>query len=123
MGSSTSTCEDSTRLGRRSSRPRRYAASFDAFAVPGARIPAGFDAQVCMYRSLLAGLRVLVLLDNARDVGQVRPLLPGTPGCLVIATSRNRLTGLILAEHAQPLTLGLLSPAEAHGLLASRASP
>ncbi len=92
----------------------------DAFVVPGACVPAGFDAQVGLYRSFLAGLRMLVLLDNARDVGQVRPLLPGTPGCLVVVTSRNRLTGLILAEHAQPLTLGLLPAAEAHDLLASR---
>ena len=92
----------------------------DAFVVPGACVPAGFDAQVGLYRSFLAGRRMLVLLDNARDVGQVRPLLPGTPGCLVVVTSRNRLTGLILAEHAQPLTLGLLPATEAHDLLASR---
>jgi tetratricopeptide (TPR) repeat protein/transcriptional regulator with XRE-family HTH domain len=92
----------------------------DAFVVPGACVPAGFDAQVGLYRSFLAGRRMLVLLDNARDVAQVRPLLPGTAGCLVVVTSRNRLAGLILAEHAQPLTLGLLPATEAHDLLASR---
>jgi tetratricopeptide (TPR) repeat protein len=63
---------------------------------------------------------MLVLLDNAHDVEQVRPLLPGACGSLVIVTSRNRLTGLIVAEHAQPLTLGLLSADEARELLAGR---
>jgi tetratricopeptide (TPR) repeat protein/transcriptional regulator with XRE-family HTH domain len=91
----------------------------DAFEVPPQQIPHSFDAQVDLYRSLLAGKRVLVVLDNARDAEQVRPLLPGGPGCMAIVTSRNRLSGLV-AESAHPLTLDLLAPAEARELLVSR---
>ncbi|MGY0068746.1 AfsR/SARP family transcriptional regulator [Streptomyces sp. QTS137] len=92
----------------------------DALGVPPIRIPAGLDAQVALYRSLLAQRRVLILLDNARDTEQVRPLLPGSPGCLVIVTSRNRLTGLVAGEGAHPLTLDQMTSAEAHDLLARR---
>ncbi|MFI8305314.1 AfsR/SARP family transcriptional regulator [Streptomyces sp. NPDC085927] len=92
----------------------------DALGVPPMRIPAGLDAQVALYRSMLAQRRVLILLDNARDTEQVRPLLPGSPGCLVIVTSRNRLTGLVAGEGAHPLTLDQLTSAEAHDLLARR---
>ena len=92
----------------------------DALSVPAARIPAGLDAQAGLYRSLLAGQRMLVLLDNARDVNQVRPLLPASPGCLVIVTSRNQLTSLVAAEGAAPLTLDVLTDGEAHELLTRR---
>jgi DNA-binding SARP family transcriptional activator/Tfp pilus assembly protein PilF len=92
----------------------------DALGVPPMRIPASLDAQAALYRSMLAQRRVLVLLDNARDTEQVRPLLPGSPGCLVIITSRNQLTGLVAAEGAHPLTLDQLTPAEAYDLLARR---
>ena len=83
---------------------------FEALAVPPERIPQALDDQVALYRSLLAGQRVLVLLDNARDAAQVRPLLPGSPGCLAIVTSRNHLTGLIAGHGAYPLGLDLLTP-------------
>ncbi|HEU4424800.1 MAG TPA: BTAD domain-containing putative transcriptional regulator, partial [Pilimelia sp.] len=92
----------------------------DAFDVPASRIPADLDAQIGLYRSLLANRRVLVILDNARDADQVRPLLPGSPGCLVLVTSRNRLAGLVAGEGARSITLDLLTPAEAHALLARR---
>ena len=92
----------------------------DAFGVPVERIPAGLPAQAALYRSLLAGKRVLVVLDNARDAGQVRPLLPGSPGSLAIVTSRNHLGGLVAAEGAHPLTLDLLAMGEARDLLARR---
>jgi DNA-binding SARP family transcriptional activator/tetratricopeptide (TPR) repeat protein len=95
----------------------------DALAVPAARIPASLDAQAGLCRSLLADKRMLVLLDNARDVDQVRPLLPATPGCLVIVTSRSQLTSLVAAEGAYPLTLDVLTDAEARELLTRRLGP
>jgi DNA-binding SARP family transcriptional activator/tetratricopeptide (TPR) repeat protein len=92
----------------------------DALEVSTQRIPASPDAQTALYRSLLAGRRVLVVLDNAQGVEQVRPLLPGTPGCLALVTSRSQLTGLVAVEGAYPLTLDLLSTDEARELLARR---
>jgi len=91
-----------------------------AFQVPPTSIPAGLEAQAAMYRSLLAGRRMLVVLDNAHDCEQVRPLLPGSPGCLVLVTSRSELPGLVAAEGARPLSLDVLTDAEAHELLARR---
>ncbi|HET9255481.1 MAG TPA: BTAD domain-containing putative transcriptional regulator, partial [Pseudonocardiaceae bacterium] len=67
----------------------------EAFGISPERIPASVQAQAGMYRGLLADRRVLVVLDNARDADQVRPLLPASPRCLVVITSRNQLTGLI----------------------------
>jgi len=84
------------------------------------QVPDGAPAQTALYRSLLAGKRVLVVLDNARNAGQVRPLLPGSPGCLAIVTSRSDLAGLVAAEGAYPVSLDLLPPAEAGELLAHR---
>ncbi|CAM5649904.1 OmpR/PhoB-type domain-containing protein OS=Streptomyces fumanus OX=67302 GN=GCM10018772_05500 PE=3 SV=1 [Streptomyces fumanus] len=92
----------------------------DALGVPPRRLPAGLEAQTALYRSVLAGRRVLILLDNARDSEQVRPLLPNSPGCLVIVTSRNQLTGLVAGEGAHPLTLDQLTEAEAREFLARR---
>ncbi|KAB1922928.1 tetratricopeptide repeat protein [Micromonospora noduli] len=92
----------------------------EALHVPSDRIPPGLNAQVGLYRSVLADRRVLVVLDNARDAAQVRPLLPGNPSCLVVVTSRNRLTGLVVNEGAQPVSLGMLTEVEAHELLTRR---
>ncbi|MDQ0578211.1 AfsR/SARP family transcriptional regulator [Streptomyces rishiriensis] len=88
-------------------------------ADPGA-LPRDMDALAALYRTLLADRRVLVLLDNARDAAQIRPLLPGTSGCLAIVTSRNRLTGLIALNGAHPVNLDVLTKHEARALLASR---
>jgi DNA-binding SARP family transcriptional activator/tetratricopeptide (TPR) repeat protein len=95
----------------------------DALDVAPQRIPVGVDAQAALYRSLLDGRRILVLLDNAHDAEQVRPLLPGSPGCLAVVTSRNQLTGMIATGSAQPVGLGLLSREEARELLAARLGP
>jgi DNA-binding SARP family transcriptional activator/tetratricopeptide (TPR) repeat protein len=95
----------------------------EALGVPAARIPADLPARTGLYRSLLAGKRMLVLLDNAREAEQVRPLLPGTLGCLAIVTSRNQLAGLVAADGAHPLRLDLLPAVDARDLLARRLGP
>ena len=92
----------------------------EAFAVPAQAIPTNLDGQIGLYRSLLAGKRMLVLLDNARDAEHVRPLLPGSAGCLALVTSRDRLASLIAVEGAHPLRLDLLTPVEARTMLADR---
>jgi DNA-binding SARP family transcriptional activator/tetratricopeptide (TPR) repeat protein len=92
----------------------------DAFAVPPQRIPLSLEAQAGLYRSLLASRRVLILLDNARNADQVRPLLPGSPGCMVVVTSRNQLPGLVVTEGARPIDLDLMSAGEARDLLSRR---
>jgi DNA-binding SARP family transcriptional activator/tetratricopeptide (TPR) repeat protein len=80
-------------------------------------IPAETGERAARYRSLLAGRRMLIVIDNAADVEQVRPLLPGSPSCVTVVTSRDALAGLVARDGARRLDLGLLPPAEAVGLL------
>lgn len=91
-----------------------------ALGVPAVQIPGSQEEQASLYRSLLAGKRFLVVLDNARDEQQVRPLLPGGPGSMTVVTSRNPLAGLVASHGAQSITLDVLTDGEARDLLARR---
>ena len=102
-------------------RPMRAVRSFlDALDVPPERVPAGLEAQVALYRSLVAGKRILMLLDNASQADQIRPLLPGGSGCVAVVTSRNDLLGLAASDDAWPLPLDVFSAADAGELLRLR---
>jgi DNA-binding SARP family transcriptional activator/DNA-binding XRE family transcriptional regulator len=84
------------------------------------RIPVGLDERIGLYRRLLASQRVAIVLDNAHDPDQVRPLLPRSPGCLAVVTSRRQLTGLSVADGAYLLSLDLFSEQDARELLERR---
>jgi len=90
----------------------------DAFGISPKSVPVSVDDQAALYRSLLAGRRVLVVVDNARDAAQVRPLLPDSPGCLTLVTTRGPLAGL--AGDAQVLRLEPFTREEGRDLLVRR---
>ncbi len=88
-----------------------------ALGLAGQEIPLEVDERAAAYRSLLDGRRMLVVLDNAATVEQIRPLLPGAGSCLVLVTSRDSLAGLVARYGARRLDLDLLSPEDAVALL------
>jgi DNA-binding SARP family transcriptional activator/DNA polymerase III delta prime subunit/Tfp pilus assembly protein PilF len=88
-----------------------------ALGVPPSQIPLDVEEQITLYRSCMAGRQVLVVLDNAAAAEQVRPLLPGSPGCAVLVTSRDTLLGLTALQGARPVGLDALTPGEATELL------
>ena len=85
-----------------------------SLGVAGDRIPTGLDERAALYRSRLAEQRMVIVLDNAATEAQVKPLLPGAPGCVVLVTSRRRLAGL---DHTHALSLDILPPVDAIALL------
>lgn len=89
-----------------------------ALGVPPAQVPTEQDEQAAVYRALLDGRQVLVVLDDAASAEQVRPLLPGSPGSAVIVTSRHELRSLIVTNDAHLVPLGVLPPDAALDLLA-----
>jgi DNA-binding SARP family transcriptional activator/tetratricopeptide (TPR) repeat protein len=88
-----------------------------ALGVAADRIPLQEEEAAAAFRSTVAGRRMLVVVDNAHDAEQVRPLLPGTCSCVVVVTSRDRLPGLVARDGAQRIDLDLLPPGDAVGLL------
>jgi transcriptional regulator with XRE-family HTH domain/tetratricopeptide (TPR) repeat protein len=94
-----------------------------ALQVHPAQLPAGAEALSALYRSRVADKKMLVVLDNASDVAQVRPLLPASPHSLVIITSRRELTALAASEGARLLSLDVLTETEAQELLTARLGP
>ncbi|WP_234545059.1 AfsR/SARP family transcriptional regulator [Streptomyces shenzhenensis] len=93
----------------------------EALGLPRWRIPSTTDSRAALFRSVLATRRVLVVLDNAHDAEQVRPLLPGAPQCMVVITSRGRLSAIAAAHGARLTGLDVLPSTEAIGCFLERA--
>ena len=95
----------------------------DALGVPPNELPTDPAARTGLYRTLISDRRMLIVLDNARDTTQVTPLLPGSPTCAVLVTSRDRLPGLATAYAAQPLMLDMFDQHRARDLFVQRLGP
>jgi tetratricopeptide (TPR) repeat protein/transcriptional regulator with XRE-family HTH domain len=87
----------------------------NAFGIPTGELPGDIDERAALFRTVLSGRRVLIVLDNAREPAQIRPLIPATQGCAVLVTSRDKLSGLAGAHR---LDLELLPTEDARNLLA-----
>ncbi|MFI6476829.1 BTAD domain-containing putative transcriptional regulator [Nonomuraea sp. NPDC050663] len=102
--------------------PRRphcaVSALLRSLGMPAEQIPVDLAEAAARYRSLIAGRRMLIVLDNARSAAQIRPLLPGEGGSFVLVTSRDRLTGLVAQDGAHRLTLDVMTEKESVALLA-----
>lgn len=88
-----------------------------ALGVPAEMVPLDQDGQLTLFRSMLSGKRVLVVLDNAADADHVRGLLPATPGCAVLVTSRDELRGLTVTHGARRVGIDVFTVDEAQALL------
>ncbi|KDN82161.1 AfsR/SARP family transcriptional regulator [Kitasatospora cheerisanensis] len=115
-------------LGGFSDRPDReldevIAEFLAALGVAREDLPAGTAARAALYRRITTGRRLLVVVDNARDTAQVRPLLPAGTDSVAVVTSRHRMLGLVAAELARPLPLSVLGPVESAALLARVLGP
>ncbi|MET8566373.1 BTAD domain-containing putative transcriptional regulator [Streptomyces flaveolus] len=95
----------------------------EALGVQRWRVPASTESRAALFRSVLADRKVLVVLDNALDLRQIRPLLPGSPLCMVVVTSRRRLSGLAAAHGARLVGLDVPAPAEAAESFLRRVGP
>ena len=91
-----------------------------SFGMPPHRLTSSTEERAALFRSLVDGKRILAVLDNASNAAQVRPLLPGSPDCLVVVTSRNQMAGLVAAEGATLISLDVLSDDEAREMLTRR---
>ena len=92
-----------------------------ALGVPGDQVPGGIDERAALFRSVLHGRQMLIVLDNARTPEQVRPLLPGSSTCLVLVSSRDRLDDLVAREGARLYALDVLGQIDAGDLLSRMA--
>ncbi|SDI96797.1 AfsR/SARP family transcriptional regulator [Nonomuraea jiangxiensis] len=92
----------------------------EALHVPARHIPMDLDGRMALYRSIVVDRRILVILDNARDAEQVRPLLPGSAGCRAVVTSRRQLDGLLATHGAKPVMLDVFTEGEAVDFLTAR---
>ncbi len=99
-------------------RPDEVVDSFlQSLNVPIASVPQGLATRLALYRSILADRKFLVVLDNARDAQQVRPLVPATNQTVLLVTSRSTLKSLVAREGAKRISINVLNPDEALGLL------